>query len=115
MGPTFRANKSIAAGAIWRPLQETGWNYRVLPFNAAIGVSARAGGNAGDVVMTLAAGSDVQAGPDQPVVIGTAFEENVNMFDTYLGARGDEINLSFRNTSAGALTAFCTLRLEPIG
>lgn len=115
LGPTFRFTQTLAALATIRPFQDEGWIYRRLPFAALIYLAVQA--DAVGLVMTFQAGSDVQAGPDQPVNAGATagvFTQDINDFDTYLGNQGDEIQLVIRETANVATTDVNVVaRLQP--
>jgi len=115
LGPTFRDTQTLGALATVRPLQDNAWIYRVLPFMAIIWFSLEA--DAVGTVFTLSAGSDIQAGPDQPVQAGAVagiFQQDNNLFDQYLGNPGDEISLTIRETSNVATTDInLVVRLQP--
>lgn len=115
LGPTFRDTQTLGALVTVRPLQDNAWIYRVLPFMAVIWFSLEA--DAVGVVFTLSAGSDIQAGPDQPVQAGAAagiFQQDNNLYDQYLGNPGDEISLTIRETSNVPTTDInLVVRLQP--
>jgi len=115
LGPTFRDTQTLGALSTVRPLQDNAWIYRVLPFAAVVWLSIEA--DATGVVFTFSAGSDIQAGPDQPVQSGAVagvFQNDVNMFDQYLGSPGDELSLTIRETANVATTDInVVLRLQP--
>jgi len=115
LGPTFRDTQLLAALATVRPLQDNAWIYRVLPFMAIIWFSLES--DAVGQVFTLSAGSDIQAGPDQPVQSGAVigvFQQDNNLYDQYLGNAGDEISLTIRETANLATSTInLVVRLEP--
>ncbi len=117
LGPTFRDTQTMGALATVRPLQDQSWIYRVLPFMATIWLSLEA--EVVGLVFTLTAGSDVQAGPDQPVQAGATagvFQNDNNLFDQYLGGQGDEIQITIRETTNVATIDFnLVVRLQPVG
>lgn len=116
LGPTFRFTQAMVANGTLRPLQDQAWIYRVLPFNAMIYLSVETSG-ANEAVMTFSAGSDVQAGPDQPIQGGATagiFQQDINMYDTYLGSAGDELQLVIREVAGGTDTVNIVLRLQPV-
>jgi hypothetical protein len=117
LGPTFRFTETLAALATVRPLQDNAWIYRVVPFTALLWLSLEA--DATGIVFTFSAGSDLQAGPDQPVQSGAVagvFQQDNNMFDQYLASAGDELALTIRETANVATTDYnLVLRLEPAG
>lgn len=115
MGPVFRRVTTLPIGGTARPLQDESWIYRVLGFNALVRINLTAVDP--DVVATFSAGSDIQLGPDDPVTSGATsgqFDQNVENFDEFLGAQGDELNLVLRNTGAVATDVNVQIRLEPI-
>lgn len=116
LGPTFRFTTTMAANGTVRPLSDQGWIYRLLPFAAVIYLAVEA--DAVGLVMTFSSGSDVQAGPDQPVRSGATagvFQSDVNFFDQYLGGAGDELQLVIRETAGVATTDVnVVLRLQPV-
>lgn len=115
LGPTFRFTAAMTANGTIRPLQDNAWIYRVLPFAAIVYVAVES--TAAGVVMTLSAGSDVQAGPDQPVQAGATagvFQSDVNMMDQYLGSAGDELQLVIRETLGATPTVNVLVRLQPV-
>lgn len=115
-GPVFRKTATLAANATVRPLQDDAWIYRVLPFNAQVLIALTA--DATGAVYTFSAGSDIQAGPDQPIQSGATagvFETDINKFDAFLGAAGDELALTIRETAGVATTDYnLVVRLQPI-
>lgn len=115
-GPVFRNTQTLAANATVRPLQDNAWIYRVLPFAALIMLSLEA--DATGIVYTFSAGSDIQAGPDEPVQSGATagvFQNDINFFDQYLGAAGDELQLVIRETAGVATTDInLVVRLQPL-
>jgi len=114
LGPTFRNTQTMVANATVRPLQDNAWIYRVLPLAAVIWFNLEA--TAVGVVFTLSAGSDIQAGPDQPVQSGATvgvFQQDNNLYDQYLGSPGDEISLTIRETVGGTPDINLVVRLEP--
>ena len=72
LGPVFRNTQTLGALSTVRPLQDNAWIYRVLPFAAIVFMSLEA--DATGVVYTFSAGSDIQAGPDEPVQSGAPRE-----------------------------------------
>jgi len=116
LGPTFRNTNTMAANGTVRPLQDNAWIYRVLPFAAVVWISLEA--DATGLVFTFSAGSDIQAGPDQPVQSGATagvFQNDDNMFDQYLGGPGDELQLVIRETAGVATTDYnLVVRLQPV-
>lgn len=117
LGPVFRNTQTLGALATVRPLQDQAWIYRVLPFAAIVWLALEA--DATGVVYTFSAGSDIQAGPDEPVQSGAVagvFQNDINFFDQYLGSPGDELQLVIRETANVATTDInLVVRLEPIG
>jgi len=117
LGPVFRNTQTLAALATVRPLQDNAWIYRVLPFMAVVWFSLEA--DATGIVYTFSAGSDIQAGPDEPVQSGAVagvFQNDNNFFDQYLGGPGDELQLVIRETANVATTDInLVVRLEPTG
>lgn len=115
LGPVFRFTTTLGALATIRPFQDQSWIYRVLPFAAVIWLSLEA--DATGVVATFQAGSDAQLGPDSPVQSGATagvFQNDDNFFDRYLGAAGDEIMLTIRETANVATTDVnIVARLQP--
>ena len=115
LGPTFRFTATMAANATVRPLQDQSWIYRVLPFTAVVWLSLEA--DAVGLVLTFTAGSDIQAGPDQPIQSGATagiFQQDDNLFDQYLGGVGDELQITIRETAGVATTDFnLVVRLQP--
>lgn len=105
----------MAALATVRPLQDNAWIYRVLPFAAIVWMSLEA--DSVGLVFTLSVGSDLQAGPDQPVQSGAiagVFQNDNNLFDQYLGGVGDELALTIRETASVATTDYnLVIRLQP--
>lgn len=116
LGPTFRNTQTLAALATVRPLQDNAWIYRVLPFAAVVWLSLEA--DAVGVVYTMQSGSDVQAGPDEPVQSGATagvFQNDINFFDQYLGGAGDELVITIRETANVATTDInMVIRLQPV-
>ena len=115
LGPVFRNTQTLGALVTVRPFQDDHWIYRVLPFTAVLFLSVEA--TAVGLVATFQAGSDVQLGPDSPVQSGATlgvFQNDVNMFDQYLGGAGDEIMLTIRETAGVATTDINVVaRLQP--
>lgn len=115
IGPVFRFTQTMAANATVRPLQDNAWIYRRLPFTAIIWLSLVA--DAVGLVFTFSAGSDIQAGPDQPVQAGATagvFQDDLNLFDQYLGSVGDDLALTIRETAGVATTDYMlVIRLQP--
>ncbi len=116
IGPVFRNTQTLGALATVRPLQDNAWIYRVLPFAAMVYISLEA--DATGVVYTFSAGSDIQAGPDEPVQSGATagvFQNDIDNFDTYLGSGGDELQLVIRETANVATTDInLVVRLQPL-
>lgn len=115
LGPVFRNTQTLGANATVRPLQDNAWIYRVLPFMAIVWMSLEA--DATGIVYTFSAGSDIQAGPDEPVQSGAVagvFQQDNNLFDQYLGGPGDELQLVIRETAGVATTDInLVIRLQP--
>lgn len=116
LGPVFRFTTTLGALATIRPLQDQAWIYRVLPFAAVVWLSIEA--DATGAVFTFSAGSDIQAGPDQPIQSGATagvFQQDNNMFDQYLGSGGDELQVVIRETANVATTDVnLVIRLQPV-
>ena len=115
LGPVFYDTQTLGALATVRPLQDNAWIYRVLPFSAVIWFSLEA--DATGIVFTFSAGSDIQAGPDSPVQSGATagvFQKDNELFDQFLGAAGDELALTVRETANVATTDInLVIRLQP--
>ena len=116
LGPVFRNTQQLGANATVRPLQDNAWIYRVLPFAAIVWMALEA--DAAGIVYTFSAGSDIQAGPDEPVTSGATagvFQQDNNLFDQYLGSIGDELQLVIRETASVATTDInLVIRLQPV-
>jgi len=111
--PSFTYSDSIAAGAILRPLE--GWQYEYLPWPAEVTVLARA--TAVDVVNVYTSGSEtiVEESPTQaggtPGVIPSPLNTPVQ---GWMGAAGDRLKLSYRNTSGAAINVDGIIEIVPL-
>ena len=103
----FTWSNSVAAGAISNPLDVAGqeWKYKYVPYNCIVEVLHRA--TAVGVVCQITTGSDevqqaspVSAGGTAGVLTGRLNVEPV----TFSAKQGDLIIISYRNTTAGAIT-----------
>jgi len=102
--PQFNFTTSVAAGTVVLPLQT--WQYRFPPKSALISLIVNA--TAAGVVMNLTTGAESIVQSESPVsaggtagVLPSSFNQNpiVDAVDA-----GEEIVLSLRNTTGGAIT-----------
>lgn len=116
MGPTFRYTTTLAANGVVRPFQDDAWIYRRAPFACRVFVGLVADGVGAKFMFS--AGSDVQAGPDQPVAAGGTvgvFMDDITKMDEYLASAGDELQLVIRETAGVATTdVMLAVRLQPL-
>lgn len=113
MGPTTRKSAAFTANQTVRPLSD--WTYRRLPFNAYIAIAVNC--TDANATMQLTIGSDEQVPSGTPVAAGgTAgvFPNNEADFDIFVGAAGDEIQLSLTETAGGTPTYNCVVMIQPM-
>lgn len=114
-GPTFRFSEAFTANEVKRPLSEKGWIYRRLPFPAAIAIAVN--NTDANVTMELVIGSDQVVAAGTPVPAGgTAgvFPNQEADFDMFMGAQGDEINLTLTEEAGGTPTCNVVVQVQPI-
>ena len=101
--PSFIYSQSVAAGAIFRPLD--GWQYQYLPWPARVTVLSRATAIA--AVQTYTSGSETIV-EESPVQAGGTAGVTPAPLNTpvqgWMAAAGDLLKLTFRNTSGAAIT-----------
>lgn len=103
--PSFTWTQSIAAGATFDPIDSAGWMYRYLPYAAVIELITNA--TAVGVVVGITFGSDtiqqespVSAGGTAGVIPSRLNIEPI----TEKGQPSDLLRVTYRNTTAGAVT-----------
>lgn len=101
--PSFTFTQSVAAGAIFRPLD--GWQYQYLPWPAEVTVIANA--TAVGMVNTYTSGSEtiVEESPVQAGGTAGVIPSPLNTpVQGWHAAAGDLLKLNYRNTTGGAVT-----------
>jgi hypothetical protein len=114
----FSWSQAVAAGAIANPLDTAGaeWKYKYVPYDAIVEILHRA--TAVGMVVQVTSGSDeiqqsspVSAGGTAGVLTGRLNVEPV----TFRAKAGDLIIVSYRNTTAGAITLDGTIEMTKVG
>lgn len=107
----MKFSASIAAGAtIANVLQGSAFEFLNQNAQVAIGIVTSATG----IVATVQSGSDVLM-EESPVSIANRFPIWPDDFDlTDVAAQGERLVVKLRNTSAGALTYFVTVKVDPL-
>lgn len=114
----FSWSQSLAAGAIANPLDTAGqeWKYKYVPYDCIVEVIHRA--TAVGMVVQITTGSDevqqtspVSAGGTAGVLTGRLNVEPV----TFRAKAGDLVIISYRNTTAGAITCDGTIEFTRVG
>jgi len=111
--PSFAFTQSVAAGAIFRPLD--GWQYQYLPWPAEVTVLARA--TAVAMVQTYTSGSEtiVEESPTQAGGTSGVTPSPLNTpVQGWLAAAGDLLKLTYRNTSGGAIIVDGIIEVMPM-
>lgn len=111
--PSFTFSNSVAAAATDRPLD--GWQYEYLPWPAEVTVLARATAIA--MVQTYTSGSEtiVEESPSQAGGTAGVIPSPLNTpVQGWLGAAGDRLKLSYRNTSGAAITIDGIIEVVPL-
>lgn len=104
-GPRVQFSQSVAAGAVFDPLQAS--IYRYLPFNAHISITAWT--TATGVLLQALSGSELIL-PEAPIDFGAPAAGRIPRagFDVtpleFSAPAGDLLQMLFRNSTAGALT-----------
>jgi hypothetical protein len=111
--PTFAVSQSIAAGASSNLL--AGTQYEFIPFHAQLEVGLVS--TAAGILATVYAGTDLLAQESPLVDIKAAgvlpvYPDNFHIADDC--AAGDRINITVRNTTAGALVVIAVIRYNPL-
>lgn len=90
----------------------TGSIYEYLPWNAAVGVGVN--GSAAGLRLTVNSGSDtvVEEAPVNALNRQPVIPDDMWIQDRAMG--GERLVVKVRNSTAGALTAFVLVQLEPI-
>jgi len=111
-------SQSLAAGAIANPLDTAGqeWKYKYVPYDCIVEVIHRA--TAVGMVVQITTGSDevqqtspVSAGGTAGTLTGRLNVEPV----TFRAKAGDLVIISYRNTTAGAITVDGTIEFTRVG
>lgn len=111
--PSFTFSDSVAAGGIDRPLE--GWQYEYLPWAAEVTVLARA--TAVNMVNVYTSGSEtiVEESPTQAGGTAGVIPSPLNTpVQGWMGAAGDRLKLSYRNTSGAAITVDGIIEIVPL-
>ncbi len=112
--PSFTFSNAVLAGAILRPLD--GWQYEYLPWPGEITVLARA--TLVGMVAVYTSGSETIV-EESPVQAGGTIGVIPSPLNTpvqgWMGAAGDRLKLSFRNTTAGTITMDGIIEVMPLG
>lgn len=111
--PSFTFTQSVAAGAIFRPLD--GWQYEYLPWPAEVQVLARA--IAVGIVNTYTSGSEtiVEESPVQSGGTAGVIPSPLNTpVQGWQAAMGDRLKLNYRNTTAGAVNVDGIIEINPL-
>jgi len=110
--PSFTFNASVAAGAVFRPLD--GWQYEYLPWPAEVQVLANA--VAIGVVNVYTSGSEtiVEESPVQSGGVAGVIPSALNTpVQGWIAAAGDRLKLNYRNTSGGAVNVQGIIEINP--
>ncbi len=111
--PSFTFSQSIAAGAIFNPLE--GWQYQYLPWPAEITVLARATVVALVAVYTSGSETIVEESPVQAGGTAGVIPSPLNTpVQGWHAAAGDLLKLRYRNTSGGAITVDGIIEAIPL-
>jgi len=111
--PSFNFSNSVAAGATDRPLD--GWQYEYLPWPAEVTVLARATAVAMVGVYTSGSETIVEESPVQAGGTTGVIPSPLNTpVQGWLGAMGDRVKLSFRNTSGAAINIDGIIEVNPL-
>lgn len=101
--PSLTWSQSVAAGAIYRPLD--GWQYEYVPMGGQVAILQDA--TAVGVVATITSGSDTLQ-ERSPVPAGGAAGVIPSALDvpsiSDLVAAGDRLKIQYENTTGGAIT-----------
>ena len=112
--PSFIFSEVLAANATGRPLD--GWQYEYLPYPAEIQVLTRATTVA--VVQVFTSGSETIV-EESPVQGGGTAGVTPAPLNTpvqgWIGAAGDRLKLSFRETAGAAATVDGIIEIQPLG
>lgn len=114
--PLEKISVSVGANSeIKNVLGDEGSAFQFLPYNAAIAVGMRQQtGNIADVLAAVQAGTDVLQS-EGPIDVATGFPNPDN--DTFLSdvaSMGEQLLISLRNTTAGAITVTLILDITPL-
>ncbi len=117
MGPVLFDSRALVASVSIDVIDASAWIYRRLPWPAQIAFAADHTGAAATVLMTVVIGSDVQLGPEFPLSAGgTAgvFPNQAESFLQLLGAAGDLLKITYRETAAATPTVNTVIKLTPL-
>lgn len=111
--PSLIYSQSIAAGAVFNPLD--GWQYEYLPWPAEANVLSRA--TAVGLEQTYTSGSETIV-ESSPVQAGGTAGTTPSPLNTpnqgWMAAAGDRLKLNFRNPTAGAITIDGIIEVQPL-
>ena len=111
--PSFTFSSSVAAGAVFRPLD--GWQYQYLPWPAEVQVLARATAIAMVALYTSGSETIVEESPVQAGGTAGVIPSPLNTpVQGWHAAAGDLLKLSYRNTSVGAITLDGIIEIQPL-
>ena len=111
--PSFTFSNSVAAGATNRPLD--GWQYEYLPWPGEVTVLARASNNGMLNVYTSGSETIVEESPVQAGGTTGVIPSPLNTpVQGWMGAAGDRLKLSYRNTSGAAIQIDGIIEVIPL-
>ena len=112
--PSFTFSSSVAAGAVFRPLD--GWQYEYLPWPAEVQVLARATAIAMVAVYTSGSETIVEESPVQAGGTTGVIPSPLNTpVQGWIAAAGDRLKLGYRNTSGAAINLDGIIEINPAG
>ena len=116
VGPSLQIAPVLVASASADLIADSRWVYRRLPFNAMISVALNTTGAARSVLWTFLVGSDTQVGPENIVPAGgvAGVLPDRDFQSLFLGAAGDILSLTVRETAAAAPTVNLLIDLQPV-
>lgn len=111
--PSFSFSIPVVAGAIARPLE--GWQYEYLPWAAEVTVLARAVAIAMVQVYTSGSETIVEESPTQAGGVAGVTPSPLNTpVQGWMGAAGDRLKLSYRNTSGATIVVDGIIEIVPL-
>lgn len=110
--PSFTFSSSIAAGAVFRPLD--GWQYEYLPWPSETQVLARAVATGVVAVYTSGSETIVEESPVQSGGTAGVIPSPLNTpVQGWIAAAGDRLKLGYRNTTLAAINLDGIIEIQP--